>query len=89
MLSWYDTVYKPIVDLIEGERFLKAFPGRTASDLYVWIVRHWDELKKKFGQGFPLEKAARDYTELYGRPRRRVAAGLFRFFNRIIAWIKG
>jgi hypothetical protein len=89
MLSWYDTVYKPIVDLIEEKLFIKAFPGRTASDLYVWIVRHWDELKKKYGQGFPLEKAAREYTELYGQPKRGVAAVVSRFLNRLIAWIKG
>jgi len=89
LLSWYDTVYKPIVDLIEGQRFLKAFPGRTASDLYVWIVRRWDELKKKFGQSFPLEQAAREYTELYGQPGGRVAAGISRFLTRVFSWIKG
>ena len=88
LLSWYDTVYKPIVDLIEGQRFLKAFPGRTASDLYVWIVRHWDELKKKFGQSFPLEKAAREYTELYGQPGGRAAVGISRFLTRFFPWIK-
>jgi hypothetical protein len=71
MLSWYDTVYKPIVDLIEAQQILKAFPGRTAADLYVWIVRHWDELKRKRGQSFPLKQAAQDYTERYGRPRKR------------------
>jgi len=88
LLSWYDTVYKPIVDLIEGQRFLKAFPGRTASDLYVWIVRHWDELKKKFGQSFPLEQAAREYTELYGQPGGRAAVGISRFLTRFFPWIK-
>jgi len=89
MLSWYDTVYKPIVDLIEGQRFLKAFPGRTASDLYVWIVRHWDQLKQKYGQTFPLEQAAREYTELYGQPGGRVVAGISRFLKRFFSWLKG
>ena len=89
LLSWYDTVYKPIVDLLEEQRFLRAFPGRTAADLYVWIVRHWDELKKKYGQSFPLEKAAREYTQLYGKPRRSAAAGICRFLSRCFSWIKG
>jgi len=89
MLSWYDTVYKPIVDLIEEERLLKAFPGRTASDLYVWIVRHWDQLKNKYGQAFPLEQAAREYTELYGKPTRRVLAGISRFLKRLLSLVKG
>jgi hypothetical protein len=89
MLSWYDTVYLPIANLIEEEHLLRAFPGRTVSDLYVWIVRHWDELKKKYGQGFPLEQAAREYTELYGRPRGRVAAAISRFLKRLAPRGKG
>jgi hypothetical protein len=88
MLSWYDTVYKPIVDLIEGQRFLKSFPGRTAADLYVWIVRHWDELKKKFGQSFPLEQAAREYTELYGQSGGKAAVGFPRFLTRFFSWVR-
>jgi hypothetical protein len=89
VLSWYDTVYKPIVDLTGEQRLLKAFPGRTAADLYVWIVRHWDELKKKYGQAFPLEQAAIEYTELYGQPKRGLAAGIGRFLNRVFDWLKG
>ena len=90
MLSWYDTVYKPIVDLIEEERLLKAFPGRTTADLYVWIVRHWDQLKNKYGQAFPLEQAAREYTRLYGRPGRGVLfSAVGRFLNHLISRLKG
>jgi hypothetical protein len=88
LLSWYDTVYKPIVDLIEEERLLKAFPGRTASDLYVWIVRRWDELKKRYGQTFPLKQAARDYTERYGQPARGVLAAVSRFLNSLLTRAK-
>ena len=44
MLDWYDTVYIPIVQIIREERLVGAFRGRTESDLYVWVVRHWDEL---------------------------------------------
>lgn len=85
MLSWYDTVYKPIVRLIEAERFVRHFPGRTAADLYVWIVRHWDELKKKYGQTFSLEQAAQDYTERYGRPQRGVFRTLVRLLKRLLS----
>ena len=47
MLSWYDTVYRSIVEIVREERLLSVFRGRTESDLYVWVVRHWDELKRK------------------------------------------
>jgi hypothetical protein len=89
MLSWYDTVYKPSVDMIEEQRLPKAFPGRTAADLYVWIVRHWDQLKQKYGQTFPLEQAARQYTELYGRSARGLFPAVGRFLNHLLSRLKG
>jgi hypothetical protein len=85
MLSWYDTVYKPIVDLIQANRLLRRFPGRAPADLYVWIVRHWDELKKKYGESFPLAKAAEDYTERYGRPGNRWLRNLSLFLKRLFS----
>jgi hypothetical protein len=36
--SWYDTVYLPIVFLIQKRNLLKYFPNRTAGDLYIWFV---------------------------------------------------
>ena len=66
MLDWYDTVYLPIVQIIREERLLGAFRGRTESDLYVWVVRHWDELKKRYGNDYPLRYAARDFKSRFG-----------------------
>lgn len=67
MLSWYDNVYMPIGRIIEEERILLWFPGRTEADLYVWIVRHWDELKRKYGEGYSVREAARDFRDIHGR----------------------
>lgn len=75
--SWYENVYRPIVLAIEEEGLLSRFPGRTASDLYVFIVKHWDELKRKYGLGFPIAAAARDYGERYGTSPASRAAGRF------------
>ena len=66
--SWHDNVYSPIALVVEEQRLLDSFPGRTTSDLYVWIVRHWDELKRKYGQGYPLRQAVADYRARFGRP---------------------
>jgi hypothetical protein len=68
LLSWYDNVYTPVVELIVSENILVHFPGRTAADLYVWIVGHWDALKKQYGQGYPLAQAAEDFRRRFGRP---------------------
>lgn len=64
--SWYDNVYKPIIDLIRSERLEGLFPGRTASDLYVYMVRYWDSLKAAKSQT-SLEGAVRDYARAYGQ----------------------
>lgn len=66
LVSWYEGVYRPIIDIIVAERLYERFPGRTPSDLYVWIVKHWDFLKRKYGVHYSAAAAARDFTEKYG-----------------------
>lgn len=81
MLSWYDRVYQPIVQLIKSEEILSYFPDRTASDLYVWIVGHWDELKKRYGQAYPLRQAMEDFTIRFGNP-------IYNPLRRVLLWLK-
>lgn len=44
--SWYDNVYHPIVEAIKDEGLLVHFPGNTEADLYMWLVRKWDNMKR-------------------------------------------
>ena len=43
--SWYDSVYRPLVDAIEAQGLRRQFPDMTAADLYLrvseyqWLVR--------------------------------------------------
>jgi hypothetical protein len=39
-VHWYDTVYLPIATVIREADILKAFPGRTEADLYLWVLDH-------------------------------------------------
>ena len=39
--SWYDTVYRPIADIIRRHDILEQLPGWTEADLYVEISRRW------------------------------------------------
>ncbi len=45
-VSWYRNVYKPIVDALDKEHLRKHFPGCTEADVYMWVVRRWDEMKR-------------------------------------------
>ena len=44
--SWYENVYLKIADAIEKEHLLVEFPGQTEADMYMWLVRKWDEMKR-------------------------------------------
>ncbi|MEI6387028.1 MAG: transcriptional regulator [Spirochaetota bacterium] len=81
LVSWYGNVYQPIAGAIVETDILPAFPGRTVSDLYVYIVRHWDELKKKSGLSYPLDKAALDFANRFGQPSRSLIL-------RFLAWMR-
>ena len=40
VLSWYERVYMPLVEIILAQDILDEFPGRTEADLYLWIIEH-------------------------------------------------
>ena len=64
--SWYDNVYLPILVEMRKEKVLTKFPGRKEGDMYMWIIRHWEELKKRYGEDMTVDRARRDLTEKYG-----------------------
>lgn len=76
--SWYDNLYFPIVKAVEQENILSRFPGRTKADLYVWIIKHWDALKKKYGDDLPIERAAEDFSKKYGKSLLRQLTDFFK-----------
>jgi hypothetical protein len=75
LVSWFNNVYGPVIAVIRDQWLLLKFPGRTEGDLYVWIVRHWDFLKKKYG-GSTLADAADDFSRKYGQSKK---GDVFRF----------
>ena len=74
LVSWFNNVYNPVITIIREQWLLINFAGRTEADLYVWIIKHWDFLKKKYGT-YPLAKAAGDFSRKYGQSQGK----LFRY----------
>ncbi len=62
--DWYDHVYLPLVEVIRSNEVLKDFPGRTESDLYLWIIEHLYFLRE-IEAGTSMEEAAEDYAGQY------------------------
>jgi hypothetical protein len=69
LLSWFNHVFMPIIEIIREEKILSQFPGRTESDLYVFIVKRWDYLKKEEGENVTVLDAAKDFSEKYGEKK--------------------
>lgn len=61
ILSWFQNVYMPVLNVILQKKILKKFKKRTAGDLYVFIIKYWDELKQKFGDSVSIEEAAETF----------------------------
>jgi hypothetical protein len=80
LVSWYHNVYEPIAQIIREQWITLNFPGKSTGDLYVWIVKHWDFLKRKYG-GYSLPEAARDFSAKYGKTRNG--------FFRLLAFLAG
>ena len=82
LVSWYNNVYNPVIKIIREQWLLANFPGRTEADLYVWIVKHWDFLKKKYGT-YSLNKAAGDFSMKYGQSQGKFLRFLVLLVDRI------
>lgn len=78
VLDWYDHVYMPLVKVIGENNVLKGFPGRTAGDLYLWIMDHRWYLHEETGQDIGPQTAAIHYVEHYGGWTRKVLRSLRR-----------
>ena len=84
LVSWYKTVYLPVIAVIDKYTLLSDFKDRTKSDIYVWIVKHWDRLKQKNGNDFSLDEAALDFVALEQASHARHGS----FFTRLKALLQ-
>ncbi len=66
VISWYDNVYMPIVQVIREQEMLKDFPERTETDLYLWIVKSQWALREAYGEDVPIEKAVEKVADQLG-----------------------
>ena len=55
---WYDTVYLPVVHEITELDLLDGFPGRTVTDLYLWLAEHRGRLWRELGFRLPTGAVA-------------------------------
>ncbi len=62
LLDWYDKIYLPMVQVIEETDVLDDFAGRTAGDLYLWIMDHGWYMREETGETLPPKEMALSYN---------------------------
>ena len=73
--SWFITVYLPVVNIILSENLIERFPDRTEADLYVWVMKHWNDLDNRYGDYPKIQRNGRwpgkfIFNRMYIRIRR-------------------
>lgn len=66
--SWYERLYLRIVQNIDEHHVMFRFPGRTESDLYLWIMDHRYFLTEKDGHDVGSEEATIHFSEHHAPP---------------------
>ena len=82
--NWYDEIYLPVVRAIRWQGILRHFPGRTETDLYVWTVRHREEVEAALGWEVDVASAAGDLAHRHSSEPQQILA---RVKERIVAAI--
>ena len=69
---WYDAVYLPIAKIIREQAVLHRFPGRTETDLYLWIAQQRAAIEEQLGWKIQPEHAASDLIEALSAEKQSV-----------------
>lgn len=60
VLSWYDDVYLPLVEVFREQGILKSFPNFSEADLYLWFMQYQAILRQTFRDVEGDEISSRD-----------------------------
>jgi len=73
VVHWHESVYQPVIQIIRRRELTADFPGRTETDLYVWLLEHRTAIAQELGWPVETSAAAADLAEKFSRtPRRTV-----------------
>jgi hypothetical protein len=83
--GWYDEVYYPLVKVIKEGGILSEFPGRTPTDLYLWIIEHLWYLRQEINSEVSMQEAAHHFTDEFSKNPLRKLWQLIRKVGRVMA----
>ncbi len=81
--GWYKDLYHPLVKIIRKHKILDQFPGRTETDLYLWIIEHRWFLGEELKRPVSLEAAALNFAQKFKqKPFEQIKEAFAKFFER-------
>ncbi len=69
VVLWGEMRYSPVVEIIRRRDILQEFPGRTETDLYLWLCHNQEELVARYGDQVFMEEAADDLARRFRQTR--------------------
>lgn len=73
-LSWYHTVYQPLIEAIQEHKLQKSFPQRTLTDLYLIVSEYQWLLREAYEGKDTLEQVVEQLADVYSE--REVGAAI-------------
>jgi nucleotide-binding universal stress UspA family protein len=73
---WHDEIYFPVVKIIRERGILRDFPGRTETDLFLWISKHRAALEESLEWEIDPDTAAKDLVDEISPDPARAASRL-------------
>jgi hypothetical protein len=67
---WHDETYRPLVNAIREQGILRYFPGRTETDMFIWLATYQAELRNKLGWKVRPDTAGRLASQFDPQPKR-------------------
>jgi len=86
VVSWYQSVYMPLIRVIRENKALVDFPERSEADLYLWIIEHLWYLREAYLKDISLAEATNSFIKAYSR---RPLNWLIKYFLRAAEFIAG
>ena len=66
--TWYNDHYLPVIEVLREQNFLRHYPNRTETDLYIWLVENQQAIEEEFGWTLQVDSVA---AELAARKQSR------------------
>ncbi len=81
---WFDAVFYPIIEAIREQGILMGYPGRTETDLYLWIFKHRASLSKTLEWEISPKSATKNLAQTHPSTFKRVYDQSKQLFHKVI-----